>query len=65
MLGFFYFVCGSVTPVPRPRGAPGDPAKGTKEKGRKMTEVLVKCIVDSIKALDACGWNYKSSNSAL
>jgi creatinine amidohydrolase len=46
-------------------GATGDPTKATKEKGRKMTEVLVKCIVDSIKALDASGWNYKSSKSAL
>jgi creatinine amidohydrolase len=46
-------------------GATGDPTKGTKEKGRKMTEVLVKCIVDSIKALDARGWDYKSSKSAL
>jgi hypothetical protein len=25
----------------------------------------VKCIVDSIKDLDASGWNYKSTKSSL
>ena len=46
-------------------GATGDPTKATKEKGKKMTEVLVKCIVDTIKALDAAGWEYRSSKAAL
>ena len=46
-------------------GATGDPTKASKEKGRKMTEVLVKCIVDALKALDASGWEYRSSKSAL
>ena len=38
----------------------GDATKATAEKGEKMTEVLVKCVADTIKELDAIGWNYRS-----
>ena len=39
-------------------GASGDPTKGTKEKGEKMKEVLVKSVVDFIKKMDAMDWKY-------
>jgi creatinine amidohydrolase len=39
-------------------GASGDPTKGTKEKGGKMKEVLVKAVVDFIKKMDAVDWKY-------
>jgi len=39
-------------------GASGDPTKGTKEKGEKMKEVLVKAVVDFIKKMDAADWKY-------
>lgn len=41
----------------------GDATKGTAEKGEKMTKVLVDCVVDGIKKLDAVNWNYSSSNA--
>lgn len=44
-------------------GATGDPTKATKEKGEKMAQVLIKAVVDSIRELDANGWNYNSSKS--
>jgi len=46
-------------------GATGDPTRGTEEKGRKMTDVLVKAVVDFIKNMDASGWEYSSTKSAL
>ena len=46
-------------------GATGDPTKATKEKGEKMANVLVKLAVDCIRQLDASGWNYTSTKSAL
>lgn len=41
-------------------GASGDPTKATREKGRKMKEVLVNAIVTALRDLDACGWDYRS-----
>jgi creatinine amidohydrolase len=41
-----------------PTGASGDPTKGTREKGEKMKEVLVKTVVDFIKKMDAVDWKY-------
>lgn len=41
-------------------GATGDPTKATAEKGEKMTQVLVKCIADTIRRLDETDWNYSS-----
>ncbi len=41
--------------------ATGDPTKGTKEKGEKMAAVLVDLVADTLKKLDACGWDYRSS----
>ena len=41
--------------------ATGDPTKATAEKGKLMTEALVKCVVDALKQLDACGWDYRTS----
>lgn len=46
-------------------GATGDPTKATKEKGEKMANALVGCVAEAITALDACGWKYNSSRSAL
>jgi creatinine amidohydrolase len=42
-------------------GATGDPTKGTREKGLKMKEVLIDAVVAGLKALDACGWDYRSA----
>lgn len=42
----------------------GDATKATAEKGRMMTEVLVKCVADAIKKLDETNWNYFSSQNA-
>ena len=42
-------------------GQTGDATVATEEKGRKMTEVLVKAMVDSIKELEEKDWNYKTS----
>jgi creatinine amidohydrolase len=41
-------------------GASGDPTQGSREKGEKMKEVLVAAIVDTLKKLDACNWDYRS-----
>jgi len=41
-------------------GASGDPTQGSREKGEKMKEVLVAAIVDILKKLDACNWDYRS-----
>ena len=41
--------------------ATGDPTKATAEKGEKMANALVKCMVDAMKQLDACGWDYRTS----
>lgn len=46
-------------------GATGDPTKATAEKGKKMEEVLVDLVVDFIKKMDACDWDYRSSQHAL
>jgi creatinine amidohydrolase/Fe(II)-dependent formamide hydrolase-like protein len=46
-------------------GATGDPTKGTAEKGHKMEEVLIKAVVDFLKNMDACGWEYRSEKSEL
>lgn len=46
-------------------GATGDPTKATKEKGNKMADVLVDAVVQFIKDMDACDWNYYSTQSAL
>jgi creatinine amidohydrolase len=43
--------------------ATGDPTKGTKEKGAKMEKVLLDLVVGTLKALDACDWDYASSVS--
>ena len=42
--------------------ATGDPTKATAEKGEKMANALVKCMVDAMKQLDACGWDYRTSD---
>ena len=41
--------------------ATGDPTKATAEKGEKMANVLVKCMVDAMKQLDEMGWDYRTS----
>ncbi len=41
-------------------GASGDPTKGTREKGRKMREVLVEAMVKAIQELDRNGWDFRS-----
>lgn len=41
--------------------ATGDPTKATAEKGEKMTNVLVDCVVNALEQLDACGWDYRTS----
>ncbi len=46
-------------------GATGDPTKATKEKGKKMEEVLVRAVVQFLKDMDACDWKYNSEQSAL
>lgn len=42
--------------------ATGDPSKATAEKGRMMTEVLTEACVNTIRKLDACGWEYRTGN---
>lgn len=46
-------------------GNTGDATKATAEKGRMMTEALVKCVVDEIKKLDAIDWDYRTTDSQL
>jgi creatinine amidohydrolase len=41
-------------------GASGDPTKGTREKGRKMHEVLVEAMVKVLSELDRSGWDFRS-----
>ncbi len=41
-------------------GASGDPTKGTREKGKKMREVLVEAMVKAIAELDRTGWDFRS-----
>jgi creatinine amidohydrolase len=41
-------------------GASGDPTKATKEKGKKMREVLVDVMVKVIEELDKNNWDYRS-----
>lgn len=41
--------------------ATGDPTKGTAEKGRMMTEVLVDCMEKEIKQLDEIDWDYRTT----
>lgn len=41
-------------------GATGDPSKGTREKGQAMKEILVDTIVQLLKDLDNCDWDYRS-----
>ncbi len=41
--------------------ATGDPTKATAEKGKLMTDALVKACADAIRQLDACGWEYRTS----
>jgi creatinine amidohydrolase len=41
-------------------GTSGDPTKGTREKGRKMREVLVDALVKALVDLDSCNWDYRS-----
>jgi creatinine amidohydrolase len=41
-------------------GASGDPTKGTREKGKKMREVLVEAMVKVLSELDRNGWDYRS-----
>ncbi len=44
-------------------GQTGDATRATSEKGRLMTDVLVKTVTDEIKKLDEKDWNYCSSQS--
>jgi creatinine amidohydrolase len=41
--------------------ATGDPAKGTAEKGGKMENVLVSLVAETLRKLDAAGWDYSST----
>jgi creatinine amidohydrolase len=41
-------------------GASGDPTKATLKKGQVMKDTLVNAIVDALKKLDACDWDYRS-----
>ncbi|MGI6730420.1 MAG: creatininase family protein [Anaerovoracaceae bacterium] len=41
----------------------GDATVATAEKGEKMTNVLVDCVVEAIKKLDETDWNYASSQA--
>jgi creatinine amidohydrolase len=45
-------------------GATGDPTKGTREKGKKMREVLVEAMVKALSELDKNGWDYRSPEVA-
>jgi creatinine amidohydrolase len=40
-------------------GASGAPEKGTPEKGRKMKQVLVDCLVDFVERMDRRNWRYE------
>ena len=39
-------------------GATGDPTKATREKGKKMKQVLVNYLVDFVKKMDEADWKY-------
>ncbi len=41
-----------------PYGATGDPTKASKEKGKKMFEVLVDYVVSFVRSMEEKGWNY-------
>jgi Uncharacterized protein, putative amidase len=41
-------------------GASGDPTKATREKGQIMRQTLVRAMVESLRNLDATGWDYRS-----
>ncbi len=41
----------------------GDATKATAEKGEKMANILVECIVKDLKKLDETNWKYNSTNS--
>ena len=45
-------------------GATGDPTQGTREKGRKMREVLVEAMVKALSDLDRNGWDWRSPEVA-
>lgn len=40
-------------------GASGAPEKGTAEKGQKMKQVLVDCLVEFVNRMDAQNWRYE------
>ncbi len=42
-------------------GASGDPTKGSREKGLTMKDLLVKTMVEVLRKLDECDWDYRSS----
>ena len=42
----------------------GDATKATAKKGEMMTDVLVKCVAETIRELDAMDWNYCSKQHA-
>lgn len=42
----------------------GDATKGTAEKGYKMNEVLINCMVEAIDYLNERDWNYNTSGHA-
>ncbi|MGC8779198.1 MAG: creatininase family protein, partial [Candidatus Caldatribacteriaceae bacterium] len=41
-----------------PYGATGDPTKGTPDKGKKMFEVLVDCVVRFVEEMEKRNWRY-------
>jgi creatinine amidohydrolase len=45
-------------------GATGDPTKASREKGKRMREVLVEAIVKILAELDRNGWDYRSPEVA-
>jgi creatinine amidohydrolase len=45
-------------------GATGDPTKASREKGKKMREVLVEAMVKILSELDKNGWDYRSPEVA-
>lgn len=45
-------------------GQTGDATKATAEKGKKMHDVLVKCLIEAIDYLNEKNWNYNTTDRA-
>lgn len=46
-------------------GQTGDATKATVEKGKKMNDVLIKCMIEAIDYLNERDWNYNTTNHAV